>query len=63
MPENNTARALVGVEGSKPILVVSTAGDGSGLVKLLHGGMLEVVGKKPEQCNWSLEEVSRNIPP
>ena len=35
VPENNTARALVGVEGSKPILVVSTAGDASGLVKLL----------------------------
>ena len=59
VPENNTARALVGVEGSKPILVVSTAGDASGLVKLLRGGMLEVVGKKPEQCNWSLEEVSQ----
>ena len=59
VPENNTARALVGVEGAKPILVVSAAGEKSGLVKLLQGGMLDVVGKTPEQCNWPLEEVSQ----
>lgn len=59
IPENNTARALVGVEGSKPILVVSSAGAQSGLVKLLQAGHLEVVGKQPTQCNWTLEEVSQ----
>ena len=59
VPENNTARALVGVEGSKPILIVSSAGENSGLVKLLRGGMLDVVGKTPETCNWSLETVSQ----
>ena len=59
VPENNTARALVGVEGSKPILVVSAAGEDSGLVKLLRKGLLEVIGMKPEQCNWSLEAVSQ----
>jgi Mg-chelatase subunit ChlD len=59
VPENNTARALVGVEGSKPVLVVSAAGENSGLVKLLRGGFLEVVGKTPTQCNWSLEDVSQ----
>ncbi|HEX5400325.1 MAG TPA: VWA domain-containing protein, partial [Verrucomicrobiae bacterium] len=59
VPENNTARALVGVEGSKPVLVVSSAGDGSGLVKLLRGGKVDVVGKTPLQCNWSLEQLSQ----
>ena len=59
IPENNTARALVGVEGAKPILVVSSAGEKSGLVKLLRGGSLEVTGKLPTQCNWSLEQLSQ----
>jgi Mg-chelatase subunit ChlD len=59
VPENNSARALVGVEGSRPILVVSSAGQNSGLVKLLRDGGVEVVGKIPAQCNWSLEELSQ----
>ncbi|HEY5042391.1 MAG TPA: VWA domain-containing protein [Verrucomicrobiae bacterium] len=59
VPENNSARALVGVEGSKPVLVVSSAGANSGLVKLLRGGQVEVTGKTPSQCNWSLEELSQ----
>ena len=59
VPENNTARGLVGVDGSKPILIVSSAGENSGLVKLLRGGDVEVVGKTPEKCNWSLEELAQ----
>jgi Mg-chelatase subunit ChlD len=59
VPENNSARALVGVEGSRPLLVVSSAGENSGLVKLLRGGAIEVVGKTPAQCHWSLEELSQ----
>ncbi len=59
VPENNTARALVGVEGAKPVLIVSSAGENSGLVRLLQGGLMEVVGKTPEQCKWSLEELSQ----
>jgi len=59
VPENNTARVLVGVEGSKPVLVVSSAREDSGLVKLLRGGLLDVVGRTPGQCNWSLEDLSR----
>ena len=58
VPENNTARALVGVEGSRPILVVSSAGADSGLVKLLQRGQVNVVGRTPAQCNWSLEDLS-----
>jgi hypothetical protein len=59
IPENNSARALVGVEGSRPLLVVSSAGENSGLVKLLRGGAIEVVGKTPAQCQWSLEALSQ----
>ncbi len=59
IPENNSARALVGVEGSHPVLVVSSAGEDSGIVKLLRGGAVEVVGKTPAQCKWSLEELSQ----
>jgi len=51
VPENNSARALVGVEGSKPVLIASAAGDNSGLVKLLRGGNVEVIGKTQEKCN------------
>jgi Mg-chelatase subunit ChlD len=59
MPENNTARALVGVEGARPVLMVSLAGEDSGLVKLMRRSGVEVVGKMPEQCRWSLEELSQ----
>ena len=59
IPENNSARALVGVEGAKPILIVSAMGENSGLVKLLRGGGLEIVGRAPPQCNWSLETLSQ----
>jgi hypothetical protein len=59
MPENNTARALVEVAGAKPILVVSAAGANSSLVKLLQRGEVDTAGKLPQQCNWSLEELSQ----
>lgn len=59
VPENNSARALVGVEGARPILVVSSVGENSGLVKLLKSGGVEVVGKTPAQCRWSLEALSQ----
>ncbi len=59
IPENNTARALVGVEGAKPVLIVSSAGEKSGLVKLLRGGSMDVIGKTPQQCQWSLEQLSQ----
>lgn len=59
VPENNTARALVGVEGARPVLVVSSAGDGSGLVNLLRRGHVDVIGKAPINCNWTLESLSQ----
>jgi Mg-chelatase subunit ChlD len=59
IPENNSARALVGIEGARPILVVSAAGENSGLVTLLHNGGVDVAGKTPEECQWSLEALSQ----
>jgi Mg-chelatase subunit ChlD len=59
IPENNSARALVEVQGSKPLLVVSSAGGNSGLVNLLRRGGVEVVGKSPTRCRWSLEELAQ----
>lgn len=59
LPENNEARALVSVEGTRSLLVLSSAGENSGLVKLLRAGGVQVVGKTPDQCNWSLEELSQ----
>jgi Mg-chelatase subunit ChlD len=59
IPENNTARALVGIEGARPVLIVSSVGEASGLVKILRAGGLQVVGKTPVQCTWSLEQLSQ----
>jgi hypothetical protein len=39
--------------------VVSLAGENSGLVKLLRAGGIEAAGTTPEQCRWSLEELSQ----
>jgi Mg-chelatase subunit ChlD/uncharacterized membrane protein len=58
-PENNTARALVGVRGPKPILHVAEAGAKSGLAQLLARGGVDLTAKSPEECRWSLEELSR----
>ncbi len=59
VPENNTARALVGVRGAKPILALSSSGDQSGLVKLLRGGRVELIGANPSDVRWSLEQLSQ----
>jgi uncharacterized membrane protein len=59
IPENNTARALVGVRGRKPLLLVSNFGAQSGLARLLVKGGATLVARTPAQCNWSLEEMSR----
>ncbi len=59
IPENNTARALVGVRGRKPLLLVSNFGAQSGLARLLVQGGATLVARTPAQCNWSLEDLSR----
>jgi hypothetical protein len=59
IPENNTARALVGVRGRKPLLLVSNFGAQSGLARLLVKGGATLVARTPAQCDWSLEDLSR----
>jgi hypothetical protein len=59
IPENNQARALISVEGSRPILVVSAAGEDSGLVRLLRRGGVDVVGQTPGRSQWSLEQLAQ----
>ena len=58
-PENNRARALVEVRGTKPVLLVSEFGAESGLAKLMVQGGLKLVARKPSQCPWTLADLSR----
>jgi Mg-chelatase subunit ChlD len=59
VPENNAARALVGVKGTRSVLAVANTGENSGLVQLLRAGRVDVVAKRPSECRWSLEELSK----
>lgn len=58
IPENNTARFLVGISGPRPLLHVSGSTD-SGLGRLLRRGGLEVRVTRPEDVRWNLEDLSR----
>jgi Mg-chelatase subunit ChlD len=58
VPENNRARFLVGVQGTRPILHVTEA-PSSGLAQLLQAGQLPIKVQAPEACQWSLEELSK----
>ena len=57
VPENNTAKILVGIEGFRPILHATTAAD-SGLARLLQAGGLDVKTAPPSAYRWSLDELS-----
>ncbi len=57
VPENNTAKILVGIEGFRPILHVTTAA-GSGLARLLQAGGLDVKTAPPSAYRWTLDELS-----
>ena len=58
VPENNTAKILIGIQGPRPILCV-TSSPSSGLVRLLQAGGLNVKAQLPAQTHWSLEELSK----
>jgi Mg-chelatase subunit ChlD len=58
IPENNTARALVSVRGSKPILYLSPRGQ-TGLSRVLRAGGLDVVAQDPARCDWTLAGLSQ----
>ena len=57
VPENNTARLLVQVAGSRPVLHVSTRPNNS-FARLLQRSGFRVQSRSPEQCRWTLEELS-----
>ncbi len=57
VPENNRAKLLVGVEGTRPILHVSSSPD-SGLAKLLRKSHLDIHSIAAEKLSWTLENLS-----
>ncbi len=57
VPENNTARFIVGVQGAKPLLLVSRS-PGQGLAKLLTSAGLDITVAAPDQVDASLEGLS-----
>ncbi len=57
VPENNTAKILVGIEGPRPILHVTTTPD-SGLARLLQASGLDIKTISPSAFRWSLDELS-----
>lgn len=57
VPENNTAKILVGIEGARPILHVTHAID-SGLARLLQASGLDIKTAPPSAHRWSLDELS-----
>lgn len=58
VPENNTARVLVGVEGRRPLLYV-TPSNRTGVPRLLQAGGLRVKVAAPAACDWTLEGLSQ----
>jgi hypothetical protein len=58
VPENNSAKVLVGVQGPRPLLLVSSSAN-SGLARLLAAGGLNVKLATPENCDWSLDSLAR----
>lgn len=59
VPENNIAKALVGVDGPRPILYLTQTGAGAtGLPALLKVGGLTVHATPPGDVEWSLDTLS-----
>lgn len=57
VPENSRAKLLVGVEGSRPLLHVTSSPD-SGLAELLRKSRLDIHSIAAEKISWSLENLS-----
>jgi Mg-chelatase subunit ChlD len=58
VPENNTARLMVGVSGPRPILHVSESGK-SGMATLLRKGGLDLRESTPSSELWKLESLAK----
>jgi hypothetical protein len=57
VPQNNTARRLVGIRGQKPILLVEEDGR-SGTAELLRASDLKIETRRPDDIDWSLASLS-----
>jgi Mg-chelatase subunit ChlD len=58
IPENNSAKLLVGVQGPRPLLLVSSSAN-SGLARLLSAGGMNVKLAAPESCDWTLDSLAQ----
>jgi hypothetical protein len=58
LPGNNLAKVLIGVQGPRPLLVVSPAPN-SGLTRLLSVGGMTIKTQLPEQSDWSLDSLAQ----
>lgn len=58
IPENNVAKVLVGVQGPRPLLLV-TSSQSSGLARLLSSGGMKINVSPPEDCDWSLDSLAQ----
>jgi Mg-chelatase subunit ChlD len=58
VPENNSAKVLVGVQGPRPLLVV-TSSQNSGLARLLAAGGMKIKTSAPEDCDWTLDSLAQ----
>ncbi|MBX7220199.1 MAG: VWA domain-containing protein [Blastocatellia bacterium] len=58
IPENNTARLLVGVEGNRPLLCVSQDAQ-AGFARLLAASGVSVKPVQVQNVNWTIEELSK----
>lgn len=58
VPENNTAKILVGVQGPRPLLLV-TESQASGLARLLTSGGVKLSVLAPEQAAWTLDALAQ----
>jgi hypothetical protein len=54
VPENNTAKILIGVEGPRPLLLVSESSN-SGLARLIATSGMKVQTVTPGAADWSLD--------
>ena len=57
-PENNTAKWLIGVQGPKPLLHV-TSSNTSALARLLKAGGLNVITQQAAQSEWTLDALAQ----
>jgi Mg-chelatase subunit ChlD len=58
VPENNSAKLLVGVQGPRPLFLVSSSPN-SGLARLLSAGGMNVKVATPEVCDWTLDSLAQ----